>query len=81
MSETTVQAGDPTAAQSFFERPDVHLETIEVGPGVPLGIEQAANPGIGIGGAYGTWGVCCPNEDLAETVEHIWATQSATTGR
>ena len=50
MSESIEQTSETAAATSFFERPGVHLETIEVGPGVPLGIEQAANPGIGIGG-------------------------------
>ena len=71
MSESTAQTDEPAAAVSFFERPGVHVETIDVGPGVPLGIEQATNAGVGIGGAYGTWGACCPNAELTAAVEDI----------
>ena len=45
------------------------METIPVGPGVPLGIEQARNPQVGIGGAYGTWGHPCDNAALPEAIE------------
>jgi 3-oxoacyl-[acyl-carrier-protein] synthase III len=45
------------------------METIPVGPGVPLGIEQARNPQVGIGGAYGTWGQPCDNAALPEAIE------------
>jgi len=71
MSESTEQTSETAAATSFFERPGVRVETIDVGPGVPLGIERSANLGVGIGGAYGTWGACCPNVELAATVESI----------
>jgi 3-oxoacyl-[acyl-carrier-protein] synthase III len=67
MDENTEQTRPP----SFFERPGVELETIAVGPGVPLGIERVSNPSIGIGGAYGSWGACCDNSELPATVEHI----------
>ena len=40
---------------SFFERSQVETDLIPVGDGVPLGIERVYHPGIGIGGAYGTW--------------------------
>lgn len=64
----TVGSADTT---SFYERPGVQLETIGVGPGVPIGIEQVTNAALGIGGAYGTWGECCSNAALAATVEQI----------
>jgi hypothetical protein len=60
MSETATSGNQSEEAGSFFERPEVYLETIPVGPGVPLGIEQARNLRIGIGGAYGTWGKPSP---------------------
>lgn len=56
---------------SFFERPGVAVETITVGPGVPLGIEEVSNPTLGIGGAYGAWGQCLDNLSLPATVEEI----------
>ena len=71
MSESTEQTSDTAAATSFFERPGVRVETIEVGPGVPLGIEQAANSSVGIGGAYGTWGACCPNA-IGFALQEMW---------
>ncbi len=62
---------EPTRAPSFFERPGVVVETVPVGPGVPLGIERVSNASLGIGGAYGTWGECCDNSSLPATVEQI----------
>lgn len=59
------------ATSSFYDRPGVKVETIAVGPGVPLGIERVTHPGTGIGGAYGTWGEACANAELAHTVEGI----------
>ncbi len=41
---------------SFFDRPNVEKGTIDVGQGIPFGIECVSNPAIGIGGVYGTWG-------------------------
>ena len=49
---------------SFYERPQVHVENIPIGPGIPVGIEQVSNPELGIGGAYGTWGTSYNNETL-----------------
>lgn len=69
MSEPTETA--VTASSSFFDRPGVKVETIAVGPGVPIGVERVTHPGTGIGGAYGTWGDACPNTELAHTVEGI----------
>ena len=67
MDETTEQTRTP----SFYERPGVVLDTIAVGPGVPMGVERVSNPSLGMGGAYGTWGNCCDNSALPSTVEHI----------
>jgi 3-oxoacyl-[acyl-carrier-protein] synthase III len=56
---------------SFFDRPQVRLERIPIGPGVPLGIEQTNNPTVGIGGAYGTWGQPCDNAALPAALERL----------
>ncbi len=52
------------ASPSFFDRPQVHVQTIPIGRGIPAGIEQVSNPDIGVGGAYGTWGECYSNSAL-----------------
>jgi 3-oxoacyl-[acyl-carrier-protein] synthase III len=49
---------------SFYERPQVHVEKIPIGPGIPFGVERVFNPELGIGGAYGTWGTSYDNETL-----------------
>jgi 3-oxoacyl-[acyl-carrier-protein] synthase III len=56
------------ASPSFFDRPQVHIHTIQVGRGVPAGIERVLNPDIGVGGAYGTWGECYSNAALPALV-------------
>lgn len=56
---------------SFYERPQTKVESIPVGGGVPIGIEQVTNPVVGIGGAYGTWGECYDNEDLPRLFERV----------
>ena len=53
----------------FFSRPQVRLEQILVGKGVPLGIELVSNPQVGIGGAYGTWGEAYDNNSLPALIE------------
>jgi 3-oxoacyl-[acyl-carrier-protein] synthase III len=53
----------------FFNRPQVHVETIPIGKGIPIGIERVSNPILGIGGAYGTWGEDYDNTTLAGFVE------------
>ena len=65
MNETD-QAASPGP---FFARPAVAVETIQIGPGVPLGIEQITNSRVGIGGAYGAWGACYDNVTLPALVE------------
>lgn len=54
--------------KSFFTRPNVRRGVIQVGRGVPFGIEQVLNPQVGIGGAYGTWGESYDNSSLPELV-------------
>jgi 3-oxoacyl-[acyl-carrier-protein] synthase III len=56
---------------SFYERPQVHVERIPVGGGVPIGIEWVTNSAVGIGGAYGTWGESYDNESLPRLLEEV----------
>ncbi|HEY9152637.1 MAG TPA: 3-oxoacyl-[acyl-carrier-protein] synthase III C-terminal domain-containing protein, partial [Anaerolineales bacterium] len=58
-----------TKAESFYERPNVKMDTIQIGGGIPFGIEQVSNKGLGIGGAYGSWGKSYSNANLSEFVE------------
>jgi 3-oxoacyl-[acyl-carrier-protein] synthase III len=55
-------------ADSFYERPNVKLDTIQIGGGIPFGIEQVSNKALGIGGAYGAWGKNYSNSNLPEFV-------------
>jgi 3-oxoacyl-[acyl-carrier-protein] synthase III len=55
--------------ESFFDRPNVELGTIQVGEGIPYGIERVTNPAVGIGGVYGTWGQSYDNESLPYFLE------------
>jgi len=57
-------------APPFFNRPQVVVEKIMVGNGVPLGIERVSNSKIGIGGAYGAWGDSYDNDSLSSLVEN-----------
>ena len=56
-------------ANSFYQRPNVKLDTIQIGGGMPFGIEQVSNKELGIGGAYGSWGKSFSNANLPEFVE------------
>ena len=56
-------------ANSFYERPNVKMDTLPVGDGIPFGIEQISNKEIGVGGAYGSWGKSYSNTDLPKFVE------------
>lgn len=69
MDQNDAPQGPVGPASSFFDRPHVHVETIPIGPGVPLGIEQVSNPALGIGGAYGTWGAPYDNAALPALIE------------
>lgn len=56
------------SASSFYSRPQVQVELVPIGPGVPLGIERVSNPAVGIAGAYGAWGESYDNEHLPALV-------------
>ncbi len=49
---------------SFFDRPNVQKDVINVANGIPFGIESISNPALGIGGAYGAWGASFDNQQL-----------------
>jgi 3-oxoacyl-[acyl-carrier-protein] synthase III len=72
MEDKIESAGNPSIvkeAVSFFDRPQVHMENLPFGPGIPLGFERISSPELGIGGAYGTWGESFDNETLQVLVE------------
>jgi 3-oxoacyl-[acyl-carrier-protein] synthase III len=54
---------------SFFDRPNVEKEIIQVGEGIPFALERVSNPAVGIGGVYGTWGESYDNESLPSFLE------------
>ena len=54
---------------SFFDRPNVDIEIIDVGEGIPFGMETVSNPSVGIGGVYGTWGESYDNDSLPGFLE------------
>ena len=54
---------------SFFNRPNVETGRIQVGEGIPFGIERVTNPSVGIGGVYGTWGESYDNDSLPSFLE------------
>jgi 3-oxoacyl-[acyl-carrier-protein] synthase III len=59
----------PAPAVSFFEHPQVQVEVIPVGQGIPLGIQRVSNPAVGIAGAYGAWGESYDNNRLPLFIE------------
>jgi 3-oxoacyl-[acyl-carrier-protein] synthase III len=54
---------------SFFERPNVEKGVINIGQGIPFGIECVSNPAVGIAGVYGTWGHSYDNDSLPAFLE------------
>jgi 3-oxoacyl-[acyl-carrier-protein] synthase III len=58
-----------TTKVSFFDRPNVEKDVIQVGQGIPFGIERVSNLAVGIGGVYGTWGDSYDNETLPSFLE------------
>jgi 3-oxoacyl-[acyl-carrier-protein] synthase III len=54
---------------SFFDRPNIAKGIIDVGQGIPFGIECVTNPAVGIGGVYGTWGESYDNDSLPVFLE------------
>lgn len=69
MNESGVSPEVAEATVPFFGQAEVQVNTIPLGPGVPLGIERVTNTELGIGGAYGTWGESYPNQDLPRLIE------------
>ena len=69
MSDLETAVTDQAEATSFFDQANVHLEKLPIGPGVPFGYTQIFHPGLGIGGAYGTWGTACSNAEINAFVE------------
>lgn len=56
-------------SESFFERSGVETGIIDVGEGIPFGMECVSNPAVGIGGVYGAWGDSYDNESLPAFLE------------
>src|SRR5512138_1070480 len=54
---------------SFFDRPNVERGIINIGQGIPFGIECVRNPAVGIAGVYGTWGHSYDNDSLPGFLE------------
>jgi 3-oxoacyl-[acyl-carrier-protein] synthase III len=69
MNEIETTQKSPVAANSFFDRPQVQIEEVPIGRGVPLGMERVSNPQVGIGGVYGTWGQVYDNAALPNLIE------------
>ena len=69
MTEDEVLDETTVSVPSFFDRPQVKVETIPVGQGVPLGIERVSNAAVGIGGAYGAWGESYDNLSLPGLIQ------------
>ncbi|MCK6540248.1 MAG: hypothetical protein L6Q26_09335 [Anaerolineales bacterium] len=55
--------------KSFYDRPGVEMELLPIAGGIPFGMERVANPNVGIGGVYGTWGESYDNERLSDFLE------------
>lgn len=64
----TTENSTPKTA-SFYDRPGVEKETLPIGGGIPFGMERVANPSVGIGGVYGTWGDSYDNDSLPQFLE------------
>ena len=54
---------------SFFDRPNIAKGIINVGQGIPFGMERVTNSAVGIGGVYGTWGESYDNDALPVFLE------------
>lgn len=66
----TEDAVDSTMdVRSFFDRSGVRIDTLPVGPGIRIGVEQVRNREVGIAGAYGAWGEPYDNPGLWNMVE------------
>lgn len=65
----TIEEPKTNVSGSFFDRPAVEKGMIDVGLGIPFGMERVSNSSIGIGGVYGTWGESYDNESLPSFLE------------
>jgi 3-oxoacyl-[acyl-carrier-protein] synthase III len=53
---------------SFYERPNVENDVLNIAQGIKVGIERVTNKALGLGGAYGGWGNNYDNQILPEFV-------------
>jgi len=60
---------DKILLPSFYDRSGVEKENIPIAGGIPIGIESVFSTGLGIGGAYGSWGESFSNAKLPSFVE------------
>jgi len=58
-----------TKVASFYDRPGIEKSIIQVGDGIPFGVESVTNLSVGIGGVYGTWGDAYDNATLPAFLE------------
>ena len=65
----TVSEQTNNKTESFYDRPGIEKGVINIGSGIPFGIEKVSNPSLGIGGVYGTWGESYDNEILPSFIE------------
>ena len=65
----TIEETKTNVSKSLYDRPGIEKGIINVGQGIPFGIERVNNPSVGIGGAYGTWGESYDNESLPSFLE------------
>ena len=56
-------------SHSFFDRPNVKIETIQVAGGIRFGFERVFNSALGVGGVYGAWGESYDNDTIRPLVE------------
>jgi 3-oxoacyl-[acyl-carrier-protein] synthase III len=69
MSDSMESSTGGPRTPSFFAQPDVHVQLLRIGPGIPLGLARVFSSELGIGGAYGSWGRSYDNDELAEFIE------------
>ncbi len=68
MTEDANSENKSQEVSSFYERPNIKKDIIQIGGGIPFGIEQVLNKELAIGGAYGSWGKSYSNANLPEFV-------------
>ena len=68
MSELPIIEKPKEGTVPFYSRPQVELEELPIGPGIPMGIERVSNPDVGIAGVYGAWGNSYDNLTLLDFI-------------